>query len=56
MEEAELGSVTTTATSAETWNYHATLIGGHLGRNRTLARLNQRFYWSGMADDVMMWA
>ena len=24
-------------------NYHATLIGGHLG---------QRFYWSGMADDV----
>ena len=32
--------------------YHASLIGGHLGRNRTLARLSQRFYWSGMADDV----
>ena len=36
-------------------NYHATLIGGHLGRNRTLARLNHRFYWSGMADDVGDW-
>ena len=36
-------------------NYHATLIGGHLGRNRTLARLSQRFYWSGMADDVGDW-
>ena len=27
----------------------------HLGRNRTLARLSQRFYWSGMADDVGDW-
>ena len=36
-------------------NYHATLIGGHLGRNCTLARLSQRFYWSGMADDVGDW-
>ena len=36
-------------------NYHATLIGGHLGRNRTLARLSQQFYWSGMADDVGDW-
>ena len=36
-------------------NYHATLIRGHLGRNRTLARLSQRFYWSGMADDVGDW-
>ena len=36
-------------------NYHATLIGGHLGRNRTLARLSHRFYWSGMADDVGDW-
>ena len=35
--------------------YHASLIGGHLGRNRTLARLSQRFYWSGMADDVGDW-
>ena len=26
--------------------YHASLIGGHLGRNHTLARLSQRFYWS----------
>ena len=29
--------------------YHASLIGGHLGWNHTLARLSQRFYWSGMA-------
>ena len=36
-------------------SYHATLIAGHLGRNRTLARLSQRFYWSGMADDVGDW-
>ena len=35
--------------------YHASLIGGHLGRNRTLARLSQRFYWSGMVDDVGDW-
>ena len=27
----------------------------HLGRNRTLARLSHRFYWSGMADDVKDW-
>ena len=26
-----------------------------MGRNRTLARLSQRFYWSGMADDVGDW-
>ena len=35
--------------------YHASLIGGHLGRNRTLARLSHRFCWSGMADDVGDW-
>ena len=35
--------------------YHASLIGGHLGRNRTLAQLSQRFYWSDMADDVGDW-
>ena len=32
--------------------YHASLFGGHLGRNRTLARLSYRFYWLGMSDDV----
>ena len=26
-----------------------------MGRNRTLARLSHRFYWSGMADDVGDW-
>ena len=35
--------------------YHASLFGGHLGRNHTLARLSHRFYWSGMADDVKDW-
>ena len=35
--------------------YRASLFGGHLGRNRTLARLSHRFYWSGMADDVGDW-
>ena len=33
-------------------SYHASLYGGHLGRTRTLARLADRFYWSGMSDDV----
>ena len=36
-------------------SYHASLFGGHLGRNRTLARLAHRFYWSGMSDDVKEW-
>ena len=31
------------------------LFGGQLGRNRTLARLARRFYWSGMSDDVKEW-
>ena len=35
--------------------YHASFFGGHLGRNRTLARLAHRFYWSGMSDDVKEW-
>ena len=35
--------------------YHASLFGGHLGRNRTLAHLAHRFYWSGMSDDVKEW-
>ena len=35
--------------------YHASLFGGHLGRNWTLARLAHRFYWSGMSDDVKKW-
>ena len=35
--------------------YHASLFGSHLGRNRTLARLAHRFYWSGMSDDVKEW-
>ena len=31
--------------------YHASLFGGHLGRNHTLARLSHRFYWSGNVGD-----
>ena len=36
-------------------SYHASLYGGHLGRTRTLARLADRLYWSGMSDDVKDW-
>ena len=36
-------------------SYHASLYGGHLGRTRTLARLVDCFYWSGMSDDVKDW-
>ena len=36
-------------------SYHASLYGGHLGRTRILARLADRFYWSGMSDDVKDW-
>ena len=36
-------------------SYHASLYDGHLGRTRTLARLADRFYWSGMSDDVKDW-
>ena len=35
--------------------YHASLFGGHLGRNRTLALLSHRFYWSSMSDDPKDW-
>ena len=35
--------------------YHASLNGGHLGRTQTLAKLADRFYWSGMSDDVKDW-
>ena len=34
---------------------HASLFGGHLGRNRTLARLAHHLYWSRMSDDVKEW-
>ena len=36
-------------------SYHASLFGGHLGCNRTLARLAHRFYWSRMSDDAKEW-
>ena len=36
-------------------SYHASLFGGHLGRNWTLARLAHRFSWTGMSEDVKEW-
>ena len=36
-------------------SYHTSFLGGHLGRNQTLARLAHRFYWTGMSDDVKEW-
>ncbi len=32
--------------------YHDTPAGGHHGREKTLARFQQRFYWSNMAQTV----
>lgn len=32
--------------------YHATPIGGHVGVTKTLARLSENFYWSGLREDV----
>ena len=28
------------------------LGGGHSGRDKTLAKINERYYWMGMVDDV----
>jgi hypothetical protein len=32
---------------------HSTLTSGHLGRNKTLGKVKQRFYWTGWRDDVI---
>ena len=59
MEEEKFTGITIAAASATTGQIitvsHASLFGGHLGRNRTLAHLSHRFYWSGMADDMKDW-
>jgi transposase InsO family protein len=32
---------------------HTTLTSGHLGRNKTLGKVQSRFYWVGWRDDVV---
>ena len=34
---------------------HDLRVSGHLGVNRTIARVQQRFYWPGCAVDVARW-
>lgn len=32
--------------------YHCTPTGGHMGIAKTLARITENFYWSGIREDV----
>ena len=34
---------------------HAGELGGHLGEDKTLSKIEQRFYWPGMHKDVERW-
>ena len=34
---------------------HAGVVGGHLGQDKTLSRLKERFYWPGYWSDVNHW-
>ena len=34
---------------------HSTLVGGHMGAAKTLAKVRARFYWPGQKRDVEMW-
>ena len=34
---------------------HDTLTSGHFGINKTIDRLQQRFYWSGLQEDAKRW-
>ena len=34
------------------WHYHASELAGHLGRDKTFRRLQQRFHWPSMQADV----
>lgn len=34
---------------------HEGTVGGHLGTDKTLSRLRERFYWPGHYNDVREW-
>ena len=34
---------------------HSGAVAGHLGEEKTLSRLKQRFYWPGHWNDVRRW-
>ena len=34
---------------------HSGAVGGHLGEDKTLNRLRERFYWPGHTEDVHRW-
>ena len=34
---------------------HAGALEGHLGAEKTLGKIKERFYWPGMEQDVKMW-
>lgn len=36
-------------------HHNAPYLGGHTGRNKTLGRLQSRFWWPGMNKDVRKW-
>lgn len=35
--------------------FHTSPLGGHQGRKRTLRKIQKKFWWSGMAQDVKTW-
>jgi len=35
--------------------FHDSLVGGHAGIKRTLARITIHFFWKGMAQDVQQY-
>ena len=34
---------------------HAGVVGGHLGLEKTLSRIQERFFWPGMTKDAKLW-
>lgn len=34
---------------------HNSLLGGHLGQKKTKRKVQQRFYWFEMREDVNIW-
>ena len=35
------------------YQYHSNPMGGHSGRNNTLAKISQYYLWNGMKEDVV---